>query len=352
MIGPDLRIFGAGVFGLSIGYSAALRGARVEVVDPSGVASGASGGVVGALAPHVPEGWDDIKAFQLKALLMAEGFWAGVADRAGRDPGYGRTGRLQPIADDAGLARAEARAAGAQKYWGKAAEWRLRPAAALGDWAPLAASGVLIADTLSARIAPAVACRALAAAIEALGGAVVPGPSPMPAVAVVEATGHAGLAALRDATGQPLGGGVKGQAALLQLDRAGAPQIYAGGVHIVPHADGTVAVGSTSERDFDDPSSTDGQLEAVLARAVAACPALEGAPVISRWAGVRPRARSRQPVLGADPTRPGVYLANGGFKIGFGLAPLVGEAMADLVLEGRGAAIPAAFAPATLLGSG
>ena len=37
----ELRVFGAGVFGLSIAWEAARRGARVEVVDPFGVAAGA-----------------------------------------------------------------------------------------------------------------------------------------------------------------------------------------------------------------------------------------------------------------------------------------------------------------------
>ena len=35
-----------------------------------------------------------------------------------------------------------------------------------------------------------------------------------------------------------------------------------------------------------------------------------------RWAGLRPRARSRAPMLGAWPGRPGHFIANGGFKIG------------------------------------
>jgi len=35
-------------------------------------------------------------------------------------------------------------------------------------------------------------------------------------------------------------------------------------------------------------------------------------------------------------------IANGGFKIGFGMAPKVGEVMADLILEG-GDSIPQGF---------
>ena len=51
-------------------------------------------------------------------------------------------------------------------------------------------------------------------------------------------------------------------------------------------------------------------------------------------------------MLGAHPLRPGQFVANGGFKIGFGVAPLAGEAMADLVLEEvTGAASRTAFDP-------
>jgi len=62
---------------------------------------------------------------------------------------------------------------------------------------------------------------------------------------------------------------------------------------------------------------------------------LGGAKVIARWAGVRPRSRSRAPMLGEHPFRQGEFIANGGFKIGFGMAPKVGDVMADLMLDGR-----------------
>ena len=83
-----------------------------------------------------------------------------------------------------------------------------------------------------------------------------------------------------------MGGGVKGQSALLRPHAdpealAQAPQVFAEGVHIVPHADGTVAVGSTSERDVAD-TTTDAQLDALIARAQAICPALaEAAPAMT-----------------------------------------------------------------------
>lgn len=324
---------GAGIFGLSVAYACARRGARVRVVDPRGPGGGASGGIVGALAPHTPENWNSKKAFQLDSLLMAEAFWADVATRSGLDPGYGRHGRLQPVADARALDLAQERSAGAARLWQGRADWRVVRRGAAGAFAPQTPTGWLIEDTLSARLHPRRACAALAGAIAALGGDILT--EAETEGAEVLATGWEGLAALGEAFERTVGAGVKGQALLLDYAGPDAPQLFADGLHIIPHSDGTTAVGSTSERDFDDPTATDSQIDALHARAVAVCPALAGAPLLERWAGVRPRARSRAPMLGAHPGRPGVFIANGGFKIGFGMAPKVGEVMADLVLEGR-----------------
>ena len=39
-------------------------------------------------------------------------------------------------------------------------------------------------------------------------------------------------------------------------------------------------------------------------------------------------------MLGVHPTGSGQFIANGGFKIGFGMAPKIADVMADLILEG------------------
>lgn len=350
----DLVVMGAGIFGLACAFACARRGARVCVVDPGGPGAGASGGIVGALAPHAPEAWTETKAFQLDALLMADAFWAEVAEVAGIATGFARTGRLQPLPDAAAVARAHARATGAATLWQGRATWSVIPAAEAPGW-PGAAhivpeTGLLAHDTLSARIDPARACRALARAVERLGGRIAATP-PGPAAATLWATGHAGLADLSAAFARPVGSGVKGQALRLHLpdaDPSRWPQLFAGGLHIVPHADGALALGSTTERDFTDPSACDAQADALLDRARALVPCLARARITARWAGVRPRTRSRAPLLGPWPGRPGHFIANGGFKIGVGLAPKVAAAMADLILTGR-SDIPAGFAPEALL---
>lgn len=338
----EITVRGAGVFGLSIAWECLKRGALVRVVDPNGIVAGASGGVVGALAPHVPENWNDKKAFQLESLLSAKAFWSGVESAGGQSSGYARLGRLQPLADERAIELAKAREKTATELWGDHAQWKVVRAGEVDDWAPQSPTGWLVHDTLSARMHPRAASKALAAAIKAKGGEIVS--EARDEGAVIWAAGVWDLTRISSAMGRPVGNGVKGQGAVLQFDARDKPQIFADGVHVVPHSDGTVAIGSTSEREFDDPVSTDAQLDTVLDKAIAAVPALRGAPVIERWAGVRPRTKSRAPMLGNHPICEGQYIANGGFKIGFGMAPGIARVMADLLLEGRDS-IPPEFRP-------
>ncbi|MEX0339292.1 MAG: NAD(P)/FAD-dependent oxidoreductase [Arenibacterium sp.] len=328
----DVTIRGAGIFGLSIAWVCAQRGARICLIDPFGPGAGASGGIVGALAPHVPENWNVKKAFQLESLLRAETFWQQVEAEGNVASGYGRTGRLQPILDAAALTLARQRSAGAEALWQGRAGWTVCWASDFGTWSPPSATGRVIHDTLSARLHPRRACAALVAALKTRDVEVVP--EAMDSGLVIHASGSHGLSQLSQDLGKQIGAPIKGQAALLQHDAGiDAPQIFADTLHIVPHADGTTAIGSTSEREFEAANATDEKLEDLVARARAIVPHLQDAPVIERWAGLRPRSKSRAPMLGVHPLRPGHYIANGGFKIGFGMAPKVAEVMADLVLE-------------------
>lgn len=328
----DVTIRGAGVFGLSIAWACLKRGAQVQVVDPFGPGAGASGGLVGALAPHVPERWNDKKQFQFESLIMAKEFWREVDAASGLQSGYKRSGRLQPLADERAISFARERATGAQELWRGLALWQVLSENPYYSWAPESGSGFWVHDTLSARMSPRAAAASLAGAIVGQGGRISTEAEDQGAV--IWATGVAGLAELSAAFKRPVGSAVKGQSALLKYDARDLPQIFADAVHIIPHANGTVAIGSTSERDFTASDTTDSQLDAVLERARTACTALQDAPVLERWAGLRPRARSRAPMLGQWPHRKGHFIANGGFKIGFGMAPKVAEVMADLVLNG------------------
>ncbi len=336
----DILVVGAGIFGLATALACADRGLSVIVADQEGPGAGASGGPVGALSPHPPERWSAKRAFQLRTLLAAEDYWTTVAARGGVDPGFGRVGRIIPLTTPAARGLAEARAVEAARLW-PGALWQVRDAAPgwlAGDAAP---EGV-VWETLSARIDPRRAIAALAAALSARGGEIRAGwralaveaggvrfdRGAISAGAVVLAAGMGGFDLAAPVLGR-LGTGVKGQAALLGGGVAGRPMLYADGLYIVPHADGTVAVGATSEADWTDATGTDAALDALVRRARALCPDL--APVLARWAGVRPRGPRPDPMLGPVPGWEGVFVANGGFRTGLGLAPAVGPAVAAMI---------------------
>jgi len=339
----DVTIRGAGILGLSMAWTCLQRGARVRVIDPSGVASGASGGPVGALAPHTPDQWNPKKAFQFESLIQARTFWPDIEAASGLPTGYRRSGRIQPIAEARQIALAEARETAAREHWGDLATWSVVARAALRDWCPPSPTGRYVFDTLSAQIDPARACRALAEAIRNQGATI--GPDGSEEGAVIHATGWQGLLDVSDELGQPVGAGQKGQAIRVRCDvPPEAPQLFLGGLHIISHGDdGTVAIGSTSEREFNDPVATDAHADALLDRAAAAMPDLEGAEIVARWAGIRPRAASRAPLVDRLPGRENNFLLNGGFKIGFGMAPGLARVLTDWVLEGSDRGVPEAF---------
>ena len=187
----DVTIRGAGIFGLSIAWACVLHGAKVTIVDPNGPGSGSSGGLVGALAPHTPENWNEKKEFQFQSLIAAEAFWKEVDETSGLSSGYARTGRLQPIASDQALELAQQRSVNAQDLWRGAASWSIVQAADFAPWAPCSETGLLIYDTLTARMHPRLASASLVAALANRGVTVQQEASDQGKV--IWATGYRGL---------------------------------------------------------------------------------------------------------------------------------------------------------------
>ena len=354
----DVAVVGGGIFGLSCAYACARRGLAVTVVEADRIASGASGGIVGAMSPHVPERWIPKKQFQLEALRAAPDYWATVEDLSGLPTGYGRVGRIMPLPDVAALDLANHRSKGAAALWRGLGEWRIEGVGFAADWLDPKQAGCGVAfDTFSARINPRLACLALAEAARRCGAEIVEGwpvarvsdrgvAGPMGDITcdrVILAAGVPGFEILEQMLGQKAGAGVKGQSALFDLNLpADTPTIFANGVYIVAHSGGGVAVGSTSENSWDDPTTTDAQLDAVIARARVMCPALRDIEPIEYWAGLRPKARCRDTMLGPIPGFEKVFVATGAFKIGFGISNKVGEALADLV-TGQPTFLPPSF---------
>jgi glycine/D-amino acid oxidase-like deaminating enzyme len=75
-------------------------------------------------------------------------------------------------------------------------------------------------------------------------------------------------------------------------------------------------------------------------------PALVDAPILARQACYRPLTRDGLPMIGAVPDAPGCYIATGHSVWGILNAPATGEALAELILEGRTSTVDLArFAP-------
>lgn len=327
----DVTIYGAGIFGLSIAWSCITRGAKVRVIEKKSVGAGSSGGPVGALSPHTPDNWNVKKQFQLDSLMMSKKYWTDLEYETGRSTGFINSGRIQAIQDKRQLVLAKERIESAKVRWGNSVVWEVVDGSNLLTWKPLSKTGSYIYDNLSSTIAPNAALSALSEAIVRSGSEIIIGQAKEQGK-VLYAAGYEDLENISEVLKKPMGFGVKGQALIVKHDGRKLPQLSFNGIHAVPHLDGTVAIGSTNEKAFSDASNNDFLLDELYQDAIFNLPVLKGAEVITRWAGVRPSARKRLPILGKHPIYQGAYIANGGFKIGFSLAPKVAEVMADFIL--------------------
>jgi glycine oxidase len=374
----DILIIGAGVMGLWAAVKAVEAGYAVTLIDRARPGAGASGGLLGALFPWMPNHFGKKKQFQFDALLSLPDQLAPLEAETGLSAGYARTGRIIPLPKPHLRPIAERHQQDAETAWTTpeaAFHWRVTDTAPVAGYIdPGYAEAGYVHDTLAARVSPRGLAAVLAAWLKGrpnarlfpgteletidpaagrarlrASGAALAGGDPeaydgdilfdrLVLASGVDAFAH--IEALLPPLKKPLGQGVKGQAALLAADLdPGLPVAFLDGVYVVPHAGGAdarshVAVGSTSENTYDDPRSTDAQLDDVLDKARALIPALREAPVIERWAGLRPKAIGRDPMLGPLPDSPNILAMTGGFKISFGVAHALADTLIEII-EGR-----------------
>ena len=325
----DVTIIGAGIAGLSLAFELKKLGRSVLVVEKDKIGSGASGGLVGALAPHMPENWNPKRQYQLESFRMAPKFWAEVSRISGQSTGFHQNGRLQRIGNARGLEVSHLRAKEAQNIWEKMGEWRI----CNDDNHPFVdAPFGYVHDTLSAQIHPRAAVLALAKACMSSGVEIVENtqifdPLDLLSDAVVIAAGYQSWPWLRSFLGASFGEGVKGQAALLRPREDWIfPMVTGDGFYIVPHSPREIAVGSTSEGKWKN-LAIDHELDALIEKVVTLCPQLKDAQIVQTWAGVRPRAYRPDPLVGHIENR--LWLNGGGFKTGFGFAPKIARDLAQ-----------------------
>ncbi|MEQ8826102.1 MAG: FAD-dependent oxidoreductase [Filomicrobium sp.] len=341
----DLLIVGGGIVGLWCAQRAAKRGLKTTLIDKGKIGQGASGGFLGALMPHQPVRWSEEKQYQLEALLALENEVASLEEQTGINCGYLRSGRVIPTRTEKKRAERLTWRDAAKLNWPakthshQPLQWRVEEEPPTGDWlaSEMAPLGYEF-DTMTARVAPRQLVQALRATIspnvkilentavtDLADGTLITlqDGSKIAAAKTIVAAGHHAFPLIENTAQKNLGRGVKGQAALLKplhSVAADQPIIYFGGVYIIAHDNGLIAIGSTSEKRFTSPTDTDHQLDDLIEKATELCQTLEGAEVVERWAGVRPNATGRHPMIGPLPIAPNIIMATGGFKISFGVA--------------------------------
>ena len=369
-----LLIVGGGIMGLWAALKADRLGIDTVLVDAGQTGSGASGGLLGALMPHMPDRWNDKKQFQFDALLTLEDEIAQLEAETGMSAGYRRCGRIIPLPKPHLRPIAERHRQEALTNWdqqGQRFHWHVLDAPPVANWVDASAGQAgFVHDTFAAKVSPRALVAALTVRLKASrhvrvveGQRVVSlgkervahfddGARLSFSHAIVSA-GHTSFPLLTQAFALPsepaLGQAVKGQAALLRatIDPA-MPVVFLNGLYIVPHEDGTVAIGSTSEEDFADALSTDAKLDALMDAAREIVPALSTAEVIERWAGLRPKAIGRDPMVGAHPDHAEIVALTGGFKVSFGLAHRLANA-ALCAVQGQDMDVPSSFRTETHL---
>jgi len=359
----DVAIVGGGIFGLWIARQCSAAGLTTCLVDKSDPGGGASGGLLGALMPHMPDRWDEKKQFQFEALCTLPHRIAELEAETGLSAGYRRTGRIMPVRTEQFRKQIPERQDGAEQSWKESSpglRYDLVEGPDPNGWlaqeeAPLG----FTFENLSARINPRATMAALSASVRARctvrsgtrvasvdgqnGLVKTADDDQISAGSIVLAAGYESFPFLKELTGLAIGAGVKGQSVVLRT-RADPdlPIVYDDGTYVIVHDDGRTAVGSTSEPAWSDPSRPDPENDRFLRRAYDLVPQIRTAPIVEWWAGVRPRCQQRDPVLGRLPAHPRVIAATGGFKISFGIAHKIADAVVSTIL-GTPPVLPATF---------
>lgn len=352
----QIVVIGGGVIGCAVAMEMAGRDADVLLVEKNEPGVGATGASAGMLAPqYETEGESPLFRLAVESRAAYPGFVERVERWADWPVGYRMNGMLVANRTEAETGEAEALVAW-QRRIGLPAEVvdasharQLHPGVAedVSSWLWLPEEAQVDAQRLATALAEAVrsagARLRLGEEVEAVlsesgraTGVRLEGGETVDARAVVLAAGawSSGLEGLpRQIPVRP----VRGQILRVRpAELPGWPLVADHQAHyLVPRENGTVLVGSTMEEVGFDDSTTEAGEEALAGAASALIPALGDAPVVEKWAGLRPISADGWPILGPEPDLDGLFYATGHGRNGILLAPLSGRIVAELVLEGR-----------------
>ncbi|MGE0825651.1 MAG: glycine oxidase ThiO [Candidatus Binatia bacterium] len=105
--------------------------------------------------------------------------------------------------------------------------------------------------------------------------------------------------------------------------------------YLVPRKNGEVIIGSTVEFIGHNKDVTLETVRELINRSAALVPGIGKAPLVRFWAGLRPYAPTRRPILGRAPGLDNVILAIGHHRNGIVLAPITGKLICELITIGH-----------------
>jgi glycine/D-amino acid oxidase-like deaminating enzyme len=364
---PRVAVIGSGVAGASTAFALAAGGAEVVVVDGvlPGQATAAGAGII--------QPWSSSADGPTYALYAAgAAYYPKLVERLAAvgvsNVGYRVTGSLVVHADPAQLDDVEERlrrrtpgvaVAGTVERVGE------RDARAL--FPPLAPALPAVFVSGGARVDGRRLRSGLLAGARRLGAVVVDAPARLVAAAAGSWTvqtpdGEIGADVVVVASGawvnsvlEPLGYQVavepqRGQIAHLLLEgreTSNWPSVLPLASHYIVSFDaGRIVVGATRETGsgFDARITAGGVLE-VLSNALSVAPGLASASLIETRVGLRPLAARHGPFLGPVMGLPNLFVNTGFGPAGLTMAPVAGEALAQLILTGSCDLDLSAFTP-------
>lgn len=347
----DVAVIGGGVVGAACARAAALRGLTVTVFEPGpepGAASPASAGMLAAQIEPV-----DVDSFSLpiRARELYEPLAPLLRETTGIDIGFWRPGIASLAFDPIAESRLRDEVA-AQRQAGLRCDW-LEPEDVHERWPGVAPEcrGALFACEDGA-LDPQALARACVADARRLGATLVA--ERVQAVAVMAGTatglttaqgtttaGHVVIAAGAWSPGigalpRPLRvEPVCGQMAATPWPQGTPAAILYDGERYVLTRGTEALLGSTMEHAGFDCRVTNEGLALILQGAIRLLPALQRAPVLRTWAGLRPLTPDGRPIVGRDPEIDRLWYATGHGRNGVLLAALTGEVIADFVSAGK-----------------
>ena len=351
---PDVVIVGGGIIGCAIAFFLAKSGVRPLVMERGQVGGEASSGAAGMLTAqtHTDES-GPLFDLKLASRALYEELANELHERTGLDIEYRKLGHVAPALTDE-----EVEAVGRRVEWQRG---RGLPAERLDAKEARALEPGLAPDVRGAGWFPedhhvnnSAATQALASATMRLGGQfragcpvldLVKEGERVTGVRMEHETVSAGTVILcagawmqqfEKAAGIPLPiVPAKGQMVVAKLEPPALRHVvYGAAAYAIPRPSGEHIIGSTVEFvGFDKRVTVEG-LTVILQGITRLIPALHEAAMVTSWACLRPAAPDGLPLLGRVLSRPGLVIATGHFRNGILLAPITGQIIAELIVNG------------------